>query len=107
MPTTIGVTNEEGLNITVFLIAYPKPVIQWVFTSGITNATINSTDDTFNVFEHVSNLYRANMTLTDFGNYTVFAFNEIGETYKKTFIVIPQSKMLISKFIYFFYRYMR
>ena len=102
MPTTIGVTNEEGLNITVFLIAYPKPVIQWVFTSGITNATINSTDDNFNVFEHVSNLFRANMTLTDFGNYTIFAFNEIGETYKKTFIVIPQSKMLISKFICFF-----
>jgi hypothetical protein len=66
MPATIGVTNEEGLNITVFLIAYPKPVIQWVFTSDISNATIDSTDNTSNVFEHVSNLYKANMTLTDF-----------------------------------------
>ena len=101
MPTTIGVTNEEGLNITVFLIAYPKPVIQWVFTSDIINATIDSTDDPFNVFEHVSNLHKANMTLTDFGNYTIFAFNGIGGMYKKTFIVIPQSKMLISNFIYF------
>ena len=101
MPATIGVTNEEGLNITVFLIAYPKPVIQWVFTSDISNATIDSTDNTSNVFEHVSNLYKANMTLTDFGNYTIFAFNEIGDMYKKTFIVIPQSKMLISKFTYF------
>jgi hypothetical protein len=101
MPT-IGVTNQEALNITVLLIAYPKPVIQWVFTSDITNTTIDSTDNTFNVFEHVTSLYKANMKLTDYGNYTVFAFNEIGETYKKTFIVIPQSKMLISKFIYFF-----
>ena len=101
MPTTIGVTNEEGLNITVFLIAYPKPVIQWVFTSDVTNTTINSTDNTFNIFEHVSNLHKGNMTLTDFGNYTIFAFNEIGETYKKTFFVIPQSKMLMSKFTYF------
>jgi hypothetical protein len=100
MPTTIGVTNEEGLYITAFLIAYPKPVIQWVFTCDITNTTIDSTDNTFNVFEHVTSLYKAYMTLTDFGNYTVFAFNEIGEMYKKTFIVIPQSKMLISKFTY-------
>ena len=98
MPTTIGVTNEEGLNITVFLIAYPKPVIQWVFTSDVTNTTINSTDDTFNVFEHVASLYKENMTLTDFGNYTIFAFNGIGEMYKKTFIVIPESKNSISKF---------
>ena len=101
MPTTIGVTNEKGLHITVFLIAYPKPVIQWVFTSNMINATINSTDNTFNIFEHVTTLYKANMTLTDFGNYTVFAFNGIGEMYKKTFTVIPQSKMLISKFTYF------
>ena len=100
MPTTIGVTNEEGLHISVFLIAYPTPVIQWVFTSDITNTTIDSTDDTSNVFEHVSTLYKANMTLTDFGKYTLFAFNEIGEMYKKTFIIIPQSKMLISKFLY-------
>ena len=101
MPTPISVTNEEGLNIIVFLIAYPKPVIQWVFINDITNATIYSTDNTSNVFEHVSNLYKANMTLTDFGNYTIFALNEIGDMYKKTFIVIPQSKMLISKFTYF------
>ena len=101
MPTTIGVTNEERLNITVFLIAYPKPVIQWVFTSDITNITIDSTENIFNVFQHMSTLYKANMTLTDFGNYTVFAFNEIGEPYKKTLIVIPQSKMLISIFTYF------
>ena len=99
-PTTIDVTNEEGLNITVFLIDYPKPVIQWLFTSDITNTTIDSTDDTSNVFEHVSTLYKANMTSTDFGKYTLFAFNEIGEMYKKTCIVIPQSKMLISKFLY-------
>jgi hypothetical protein len=101
MSTTIGVTNEEGLNITVVIIAYPKPVIQWMFTSDITDATIDSTDNTYNVFEHVSNLFKANMTLTDFGNYTIFAYNEIGDMYKKTFIVIPQSKMLISKFTYF------
>ena len=100
MPTTIGVTNQEALHITVFLIAYPKPVIQWMFTSDITNTTIDSTDITFNVFEHVTSLYKTNMTLTDYGNYTVFAFNEIGEMYKKTFTVIPQSKMLISKFTY-------
>jgi hypothetical protein len=56
MSTTIGVTNEEGLNITVFLIAYPKPDIQWVFTSDIANTTIDSTDNTFNVFEHVSSM---------------------------------------------------
>jgi hypothetical protein len=100
IPITIGITNQEALNITVFLIAYPKPVIQWVFTSDITNTTIDSTDNTFNVFENVTSLYKVNMKLTDFGNYTVFAFNEISEMYKKTFIVIPQSKMLISKFTY-------
>jgi hypothetical protein len=42
MPTTIGVKNEEILYITFFFIAYPKPVIQWVFTSDITNTTIES-----------------------------------------------------------------
>ena len=52
MPTTIGVTNQEALNITVFIIAYPKPVIQWVFTGDITNNTIDSTDIS-NVIEHV------------------------------------------------------
>ena len=94
MPTTIGVKNEEMLHITVFLIAYPKPVIQWVFTSDIKNTTIDSTDIS-NVIEHVSILYIVQMTLTYFGNYTIFAFNGIGEMYKKTFRVIPQSKIYI------------
>jgi hypothetical protein len=95
MPTTIGVKNEEMLHITVFLIAYPKPAIQWVFTSDITNTTIDSTNNTSNVIEHVSILPIVQMTLTYFGNYTIFAFNGIGEMYKKTFIVIPQSKIYI------------
>ena len=92
MPITIGVTNEEGLHITVFIITYPKPVKQWVFTSDITKTIIDSTDNTFNVYEHVSSLYKVNITLTDFGNYTLFAFNEIGGTYKNTFIVSYTSK---------------
>jgi hypothetical protein len=74
--------------------AYPKPVIQWVFTSDTRNTTIDSTDIS-NVIEHVSILNKVQMTLTDFGNYTIFAFNGIGEIYKKTFIVIPQSKIYI------------
>jgi hypothetical protein len=94
MPTTIGVKNEEILYITVFLIAYPKPAIQWVFTSDIRNTSIDSTDIS-NVIEHVSILYKVQMTLTYFGNYTLFAFNGIGEMYKKTFIVIPQSTIYI------------
>jgi hypothetical protein len=94
MPTTIDVKNEGILYITVFLIAYPKPVIQWVFTSDIRNTTIDSTDIS-NVIEHVSILYKVQMTLTYFGNYTIFAFNGIGEMYKKNFIVIPQSKIYI------------
>jgi hypothetical protein len=106
MPTIIGVINEEGLNITVFIVAYPKPPIQWVFTSDITNITIDSTDHTFNVFEHVSTLYKANMTFTDFGNYTIFAFNGIGEMYKKTFIVIPKSKFLYQN-LHIAYRHYR
>jgi hypothetical protein len=40
------------------------------------------------------------MALTDFGNYTLSAINGIGEIYKKTFIVIPQSRNFISKFTY-------
>lgn len=97
MSTLIAVKDQEPLNITAPIIAFPEPFIYWTFVNNI--SLVNVTHKTSNriiknrVF---SNLYIANVTEEDFGFYLVYAFNEIGKTTNAihTFEVIPASKFI-------------
>lgn len=72
------VTTEIGndLNLTVFLVAYPLPVIRWVFSK-----TISSTYITRTVSTYTSTLYISNFKSRDFGIYTMHANNANGDLF--------------------------
>ncbi|CAG2206023.1 unnamed protein product [Mytilus edulis] len=71
-------TTEIGndLNLTVFLVAYPLPVIRWVFSK-----TISSTYITRTVSTYTSTLYISNIKSRDFGIYTMHANNANGDLF--------------------------
>ncbi|CAC5367820.1 unnamed protein product [Mytilus coruscus] len=72
------VTTEIGndLNLTVFIVAYPPPVIRWVLSK-----TISSTFVTRTVSAYTSTLYISNIKSWDFGIYTMHANNVNGDLF--------------------------
>ena len=82
IPSTVTIKDKGMLNITAHIIAFPKQEIYWQFgqsgsyvnvSSGITNS--------FNINRHSSNLVKSNLTQYDFGNYSVYAYNGVGDTH--------------------------
>jgi hypothetical protein len=85
------------LNITAHIIAFPKPEMYWQFgqngsylnvSKGITNS--------FNINRHSSSLVKSNLTEADFGTYSVYAYNGVGETHNRlhSVVVVPASKFI-------------
>ncbi|CAC5419512.1 unnamed protein product [Mytilus coruscus] len=72
------VTTEIGndLNLTVFLVAYPPPVIRWVL-----GKTLNSTYVTRTGSAYTSTLYIWNIKSWEFGIYTMHANNDNGDVF--------------------------
>ena len=98
IPSTIAIKDEGILNITVHIIAFPKPEMYWQFghngsylnvSSGITNS--------FNINRQLSNLVKSNLTEEDFGTYSVYAYNGVGNTQYllHSVVVVPASKYII------------
>ena len=98
IPSTIYIKDKEILNITAYIIAFPKPEMYWQFgqngsymnvSSGITNS--------FNINRHSSNLVNSNLTEDDFGTYSVYAYNGVGNTHYllHSIVVVPASKYMI------------
>ena len=98
IPSTVTIKDKGMLNITAHIIAFPKPDMYWQFrqnrsyvhvSSGITNS--------FNINRHSSNLVKSNFTQDDFGTYSVFAFNGVGNTHYllHSVVVLHASKYII------------
>ena len=98
IPSTIAIKDKGILNITAHIIAFPKPEMYWQFvqngsywnvSKGITNS--------FNINRHSSNLVRSNLTEEDFGTYSVYASNGMGNTHYPlhSVVVVPASKYII------------
>ena len=98
IPSTVAIKDKEILNITAYIIAFPKPEMYWQFgqngsymnvSSGITNS--------FNVNRQSSNLVKSNLTEEDFGTYSVYAYNGVGSThyFLHSVVVVPASKYII------------
>ncbi|XP_063442046.1 hemicentin-1-like [Mytilus trossulus] len=89
----IAVKDQEPLNITVPIIAYPTPYIYWTLINNKTsvNVTLKTSNSVINnrVF---SSLYLENVIEKDFGHYYIYAGNGIGS--RKDYIysveVIPK-----------------
>lgn len=85
---------ENGdLNITVFLLAYPKPIIIWTMKSSDTGQdyTVNY-NNSINIVEHISTVNIVKVSKKDYGAYTIIAYNNVGPAFVKSFTVVPQGK---------------
>lgn len=81
------------LNITVFLLAYPKPMIFWTMKSSDTGQDYTvKYSNSFNNVEHISTVNITDVLTKDYGVYTIIAYNNIGPPYVKSFTVKPQGK---------------
>lgn len=83
--------ENEDLNITVFILAYPKPMIIWSMKSYGTGQDYTvKYNNSFNNVEHISTVNVAEVSTKDYGVYTIIAYNNIGPPYVKSFTVKPQ-----------------
>ena len=90
IPSTVAIKEKEILNITAHIIAFPKPEIYWQnwsylnVSKGITNSS--------NINRHSSNLVKSNLKEEDFGIYSVYAYNGVGNTHYllHSVFVVPQ-----------------
>ncbi|CAG2238576.1 unnamed protein product [Mytilus edulis] len=90
-PVDIAVMENEDMNITVFLLAYPKPMIIWSMKSYDTGQDYTvKYNNSFNNVEHISTVNVAKVSTKDYGVYTIVAYNNIGPPYVKSFTVKPQ-----------------
>ena len=98
IPSTVAIKDKGILNITAHIIAFPKPEIYWQFgqnwsylnvSKGITNSS--------NINRHSSNLVKSNLKEEDFGIYSVYAYNGVGNTHYllHSVFVVPASKYTI------------
>jgi hypothetical protein len=99
IPSTVAINDKGILNITAHIIAFPKPEMYWQFgqngsylnvSKGITNSF------KFNSNRHSSNLVKNNLTEEDFGTYSVYAYNGVGNTHYllHSVVVVPASKYI-------------
>ncbi|XP_076109577.1 peroxidasin homolog [Mytilus galloprovincialis] len=87
----IAVMENGDLNIRVYILAYPEPIIIWTMRHSVTGQdyTVNYTNS-FNNVEHISTVNITEVSTKDYGVYTIIAYNKIGPPYVKSFTVKPQ-----------------
>ncbi|VDI07996.1 Hypothetical predicted protein, partial [Mytilus galloprovincialis] len=90
-PVDIVVMENGDLNITVFLLAYPKPIIMWTMKSSDTGQDYTvKYNNSVNIVEHVSTVNIVKVSKKDYGVYTIIAYNNVGPAFVKSFTVAPQ-----------------
>ncbi|CAC5361504.1 unnamed protein product [Mytilus coruscus] len=75
-PAIVNTDIGTDLNITICFVAYPPPEIRWVFTN-----TIESTYFKRTIRTYTSTMYIYNITSSDFGIYTMHAYNNNGDLF--------------------------
>ncbi|XP_063416835.1 cell adhesion molecule DSCAM-like [Mytilus trossulus] len=91
-PGFFAIMENDDWNITVYLIAYPEPMINWTrrnSETGIISIMNLYNSFTSNISEHSSTLRIRKISKSDYGVYTMNASNNIGLQYIKSFEVIP------------------
>jgi hypothetical protein len=98
IPSTIAIKDKGILNITAHIIAFPKPEMYWQFRQNRSYVHVSSgMTNSFNIKRHSSNLVKSNLTQDDFGTYSVYAYNGVGNTnyLLHSVVVVPASKHII------------
>jgi hypothetical protein len=78
----------------IHIIAYPSPVVEWRFRSAdnSTTETLSSNCYQTNMFKHTACFEKDNVTEDDFGQYSIFVHNGLGNNFSYLFNVDPQGK---------------
>jgi hypothetical protein len=98
IPSTVAIKDKGILNITAHIIAFPKPEMYWQFGQSSSHLNVSSgITNSFNINRHSSNLVKSNLKEEDFGIYSVYAYNGVGNTHYPlhSVVVVPASKYII------------
>ena len=90
----IGLAPGQHLKVQINIIAYPQPVVEWRFRSADNSTTeiVSSNCKQTNMFKHTACFEKDNVTEDDFGKYSVFVHNGLGNNFSYSFNVDPQGK---------------
>ena len=90
----IGLTLGQHLKMQIHIIAYPLPVVEWRFRSAdnYTKEKWSSSCNQTNLFKHTASFEIDNITEADFGQYSIFVHNGLGNDLSYLFNVDPQGK---------------
>ena len=90
----IGLALGQHLKMQFHIIAYPPPVVAWQFrpTNNVIAKTLSSNCNQTNMFKHTACFEKDNVTEADFGQYSIFVHNGLGNNFSYLFNVDPQGK---------------
>jgi hypothetical protein len=95
LPTNqIGLALGQHLKMQIHIIVYPPPVVEWRFRSAdnSTTETLSSNCNQTNMFKYTACFEKDNVTEDDFGQYSIFVNNGLGNNFSYWFNVDPQGK---------------
>lgn len=87
LPKIVAVEENGDLRLTARIIAYPSPVIRWIFKNEI-NSTLVLIGSLY-----VANLHIPDFKQSEFGEYTLHAFNDQGNLFEQI-NVVPRGERL-------------
>ncbi|CAC5416043.1 unnamed protein product [Mytilus coruscus] len=85
LPKIVAVEENGDLELTAHIIAYPSPVIRWIFENEINSTSVLVGN------LYVSNLHIQDLKQSEFGEYTLHAFNDHGNLFEQV-NVVPKGK---------------
>ncbi|CAG2215203.1 unnamed protein product [Mytilus edulis] len=94
LPKIVAVEENGDLELSAHIIAYPLPVIRWIFTNEVNSTSVLVGNS------YVSNLHKTDFKQSEFGEYTLYSFNEHGNLFVKVNVVpkgkpLPPSKVIV------------
>ena len=95
----IGLAPGQHLKMQIHIIAYPPAVVEWRFRSAdnSTAKTLSSNCNRTNMFMHTACFEKYNVTEADFGEYSIFVHNGLGNNFSYLFNVDLQGKNIVLK----------
>ncbi|XP_063442134.1 hemicentin-1-like [Mytilus trossulus] len=94
LPKIVAVEENGDLELSAHIVAYPSPEIRWIFINEVnsTSALVGNV--------YVSNLHITDFKQSEFGEYTLFSFNDHGNLFVKVNVVpkgkpMPPSKVIV------------
>jgi hypothetical protein len=89
----LGLALGQHLKMQMHIIAYPPPVVEWRFRSADNSIKIFSSNcNQTNMFRHTACFEKDNVTDVDFGQYSIFVHNGLGNNFNYLFNMHQQGK---------------